>query len=209
MSVRAQRVVAYGDRAVLVELAGPDEVVAWTAALRAGPPGWLADLVPAARTVLVVGDGSLPVPQLAERVARIEADADAGGTSEGREVRIEVRYDGPDLAEVARATGLDEAAVVRAHTAGPWRVAFGGFAPGFAYLVGGDPRLRVGRRDAPRPRVPAGAVGLAGAYTGVYPRESPGGWQLIGHTDAALWDVRSDPPALLAPGDRVHFVEIG
>ena len=96
-----------------------------------------------------------------------------------------------------------------AHTGPPWRVAFGGFAPGFAYLIGGDPRLRVPRRDRPRPSVPAGAVGLAGEFSGVYPRSSPGGWQLIGTTEAVLWDVDRDPPALLRPGATVRFVDAG
>ena len=90
--------------------------------------------------------------------------------------------------------------VVAAHTAAPLRVGFGGFAPGFAYLVGGDERLHVPRRAEPRTKVPAGSVGLAGEFSGVYPRESPGGWQLIGRTDAVLWDVDRDPPALLIPG---------
>ena len=116
-------------------------------------------------------------------------------------------YDGPDLAEVARLTGLDEDEVVAAHTGTPWRIAFGGFAPGFAYLTGGDERLRVPRRDEPRTTVPAGAVGLAGEFSGVYPRSSPGGWQLIGSTDALLWDPDRDPPALLLPGGSVRFVE--
>ena len=90
--------------------------------------------------------------------------------------------------------------MVAAHTGTPWRVAFGGFAPGFAYLVGGDARLQVPRRDSPRTKVPAGAVGLAGEFSGVYPRESPGGWQLIGTTTVAMWDLDRDPPALLAAG---------
>jgi KipI family sensor histidine kinase inhibitor len=100
--------------------------------------------------------------------------------------------------------------VVAAHTQTPWRVGFAGFAPGFGYLVGGDERLRVPRRSEPRTKVPIGAVGLAGEFSGVYPRESPGGWQLIGHTSeeqAALWDVDRDPPALLTPGQWVQFRE--
>ena len=100
---------------------------------------------------------------------------------------------------------LSEADVVAAHTGTSWRIAFGGFAPGFAYLTGGDPRLQVPRRDEPRTTVPAGAVGLAGEYSGVYPRPSPGGWQLIGRTDAVLWDAERDPPALLMPGGTVRF----
>lgn len=87
-------------------------------------------------------------------------------------------------------------------------MAFCGFAPGFGYMVGGDPRLRVPRRDEARVRVPAGAVALAGEFTGVYPRASPGGWQLLGRTDAVIWDVDRDPPGLLRPGVRVRFEEV-
>ena len=120
-----------------------------------------------------------------------------------------MRYDGPDLDEVGRLTGLGTTGVVAAHTGTAWMVAFGGFAPGFAYLTGGDGRLRVPRRDRPRPSVPAGAVGLAGEFSGVYPRASPGGWQLLGTTDAVLWAVDRDPPALLSPGTTVRFVDVG
>ena len=130
------------------------------------------------------------------RAARADGRAD---------VVIDVVYDGADLVEVGRLTGLDPVGVIAAHTGTLWRVGFGGFAPGFAYLVGGDPRLQVPRRDEPRTRVPAGAVGLAGEFSGVYPRESPGGWQLIGHTDAVLWDIDRPEPALLTPGMWVQF----
>lgn len=122
---------------------------------------------------------------------------------------IDVVYDGADLDDVARLTGLSAEQVVDAHTAAPLRVGFAGFAPGFAYLIGGDRRLHVPRRAEPRTRVPAGSVGLAGEFSGVYPRETPGGWQLIGHTDAVLWDVERDPPALLVPGTWVRFRAIG
>jgi KipI family sensor histidine kinase inhibitor len=122
-------------------------------------------------------------------------------------LEIPVTYDGPDLADVARLTGLGEREVVEAHTGSTWRVAFGGFAPGFGYLVGGDPRLEVPRREESRTTVPAGAVGLAGTFSGVYPRESPGGWQLIGTTSAPMWDLDRDPPALLVPGAVVRFTE--
>jgi KipI family sensor histidine kinase inhibitor len=131
-------------------------------------------------------------------------DHDLGDT---REHTIEVRYDGEDLEAVSRLTGLSAQQVVAAHTGTPWQVAFCGFAPGFSYLVGGDPRLEVPRRDESRVRVPAGAVALAGPFSSVYPRASPGGWQLIGHTDAVLWDTHADPPALLTPGSTVRFVE--
>jgi KipI family sensor histidine kinase inhibitor len=118
-----------------------------------------------------------------------------------------VRYDGEDLPEVARMCGLTEREVAVRHLEATYLVAFCGFAPGFAYLTGGDPVLRVPRRADPRTRVPAGAVGLADEFTGVYPRPMPGGWQLIGRTDAVLWDLGREPPALLLPGTRVRFVE--
>lgn len=123
-------------------------------------------------------------------------------------IRIPVRYDGPDLAEVAERTGLTAGELIAAHTGTLWRAAFAGFAPGFAYLTGGDPRLSVPRRATPRTEIPSGAVGMAGEYCGIYPRRSPGGWQLIGSTDVVLWDERRDPPALLAPGTAVRFVAV-
>jgi KipI family sensor histidine kinase inhibitor len=124
----------------------------------------------------------------------------------GASVEIPVRYDGPDLHEVARLTGFSAEEVAARHMRAEYVVGFLGFAPGFAYLLGGDERLRVERRAEPRERVPAGSVALAGPYSGIYPRESPGGWQLIGSTTAALFDATRDPPALLSPGDRVRFV---
>ena len=122
--------------------------------------------------------------------------------------QIEVVYDGPDLDEVARLTGLTAEQVVAAHTGTPWRVGFGGFAPGFAYLIGGDSRLEVATARRAADQGPVGSVGLAGEFSGVYPRESPGGWQLIGRTaadQAALWDVDRENPALLTPGMWVQF----
>ena len=98
--------------------------------------------------------------------------------------------------------------MVAAHTAATWIVAFCGFAPGFGYLVGDDPRLRVPRRAESRTRVPAGSVALADGFTGIYPRSSPGGWQLLGRTDVAVWNLDRDPPGLLRPGTRVKFVPV-
>ena len=117
-----------------------------------------------------------------------------------------MRYDGPDLDEVARLTALSPEEVAARHLNAEYVVGFLGFAPGFAYLLGGDERLHVARRAEPRERVPAGSVALAGPYSGIYPRESPGGWQLIGSTTAILFDATRDPPALLVAGDRVRFV---
>jgi KipI family sensor histidine kinase inhibitor len=217
------RVLSYGDRALLVEVGGTKRVVGYVDALRAdidaGRLTGVEDLVPAASTVLVVAAADLVrsghLAGLAAALAELEPVLTPGGAerAEGADgadgaddvVTLPVRYDGPDLADVARLTGLSEGEVVAAHTGQTWRVAFGGFAPGFGYLVGEDDRLRVPRLDSARTAVPAGAVGLAGDYSGVYPRESPGGWQIIGRTDAVMWDLDRDPPALLRPGARVRF----
>ena len=120
-------------------------------------------------------------------------------------VTIDVTYDGADLGATSELLGVSVAQLVERHTAAEWSVAFSGFAPGFAYLVSDDWPFEVPRLDAPRTRVPAGAVGLAGEFSGVYPRESPGGWRLIGQTHAVLWATDARPPALLAPGARVRF----
>jgi KipI family sensor histidine kinase inhibitor len=198
------RVLPFGDSALLVEVDGLPEVLSLAAAIRADRPVGVLDVVPAARTVLLVADAPGIIDGLASWVTTLSLTALSNSVA-GASVDIDVIYDGPDLAEVAHLTGLTEDDVVAAHTGTPWRIAFGGFAPGFAYLTGGDPRLAVPRRDEPRTTVPAGAVGLAGEYSGVYPRDSPGGWQLIGRTDAALWDAERNPPALLTPGGTVRF----
>ncbi len=202
----SRRILPYGDHALLVELDDLEAVLALFRGLEASRTEGVIDLVPAARTIaVVVQPRILPLSVAAawvestELLAAPAADADV--------VELAVRYDGEDLAEVARLTKRTEADVIAFHTGRPWRVAFGGFAPGFAYLVpDGDP-LDVPRRSSPRTSVPPGAVGLAGAFSGVYPRSSPGGWQLIGTTDAVLWDEAADPPALLRPGAVVRFRE--
>lgn len=173
----------------------------------------LVDVVPGARTVLITVTPGRALGPLRERLGRLATDAAADATDTpttraGDETTIEVVYDGPDLDDVAALTGLDRDEVVAAHTGTPWRVGFGGFAPGFAYLVGGDPRLRVARRGESRTSVPAGSVGLAGEFSGVYPRASPGGWQLLGRTEARLFDLHRDPPALLRAGGLVRFVAV-
>lgn len=206
------RLLPYGDRALLVELADTAAAVSAAGALRADPAlaNLLADVVPGARTVLLVARPGVALDRLR---AILPGQKHLIGAGNGafdpglpqREVTIPVVYDGPDLADVARLTGLGEDEVVAAHTGNAWQVGFGGFAPGFAYLVGGDPRLHVPRRDQPRTTVPAGSVGLAGEFSGIYPRASPGGWQLIGRTALVLWDVDRDPPALLTAGTTVRF----
>jgi KipI family sensor histidine kinase inhibitor len=212
------RLLPCGDTAVLTEVDGLAQVLALHSVLReAGPrtfPG-LLDVVPAAKTLLLVSDDPATLPHIRAAVARVASgitDEEAAASAvrpRARVVEVEVAYDGEDLAEVARLTGLSPHEVAAAHTGTPWTVAFGGFVPGFSYLVGGDPRLQVPRRAEPRTHVPAGSVALAGTYSGIYPRVSPGGWQLIGHTRAPLWDLDRDPPALLQPGDLVRFMDAG
>ncbi len=208
-----------GDRAVLVELPDLDAVHGLTAAARealaAGRLAGAEHLVPGYRTLLVTGTGrggSEP-SALAEALRRLEPHAsdDAAGDPAGRPVEIRVAYDGEDLDEVAALVGMSTSEVIERHTAAAYRVAFLGFTPGFPYLLGLDAALEVPRRSTPRTTIPAGAVGLAGKQTGIYPRPSPGGWQLLGHTDAVLFDpgrfdAEGRPPALLGPGSRVRFV---
>lgn len=198
----------YGDRALLLEFDNTDDVLAWSAAIRDADLLGVLDIVPASRTVLIKLTGAQYQAPTRQRLGKLDVTAVSDSTAAAGEVQIDVVYDGPDLEDVARLTDLTVEQVIAAHTGTPWRVGFGGFAPGFAYLVGGDSRLEVPRRAEPRTKVPVGAVGLAGEFSGVYPRESPGGWQLIGRTaqgQAALWDVDRDPPALLTPGMWVQF----
>ncbi|HLU58879.1 MAG TPA: allophanate hydrolase subunit 1 [Pseudonocardia sp.] len=196
------RVLPCGDSGLLLEVDGLPEVLALADAVRAAQPEGILDVVPAARTVLLSVEPGTDLAALRRTVLDLDVRPGAA-PPEGERVVIEVVYDGPDLEEVGELTGLGPEGVVEAHTGTPWRAAFGGFAPGFAYLVGGDPRLRVPRREVSRTSVPAGSVGLAGEFSGVYPRSSPGGWQLIGHTDAELWSMERG--ALLRPGCTVVF----
>jgi KipI family sensor histidine kinase inhibitor len=203
------RVRPVGERALLVEVEELETVHRLHAALRELAPPGVVELVPAYRTVLIVAepDRAGVLDELAATLPELElppAEAVAGET-----VEVPVRYDGEDLPEVARLTGLEAEEVVRRHTAPEYTVAFLGFSPGFPYLVGLDPALEVPRRDTPRTSIPAGSVGLAGGQTGIYPTASPGGWQLIGRTEVTLFDPDRDPPALLAPGSRLRFTVAG
>jgi KipI family sensor histidine kinase inhibitor len=181
-----------GDHGVLLEVDDNAAALRLATSLRAR--GGFVDVVAGHRTVLVTWTGERP--EFAFDDAPVES-------APGRLVEVPVRYDGADLGEVASLTGVDD--VVELHTGVEYTVGFVGFAPGFAYLLGGDERLSVPRLDTPRERVPAGSVALAGPYSGIYPRESPGGWRLIGRTDVVLFDAARDRPALLEPGDRVRF----
>lgn len=202
--------VPYGDSAFLVELPDLAAVIAFYRGLigagNAGRPQGVVDVVPAARTVLVTFDPDALAPS--DVLAWLSAaEPDHGAAESGRTVEIPVAYGGQDLAEVARLLRITEADVVRRHTGARWTAAFAGFAPGFVYLVTDGDQLTVPRRSTPRTAVPAGAVGLAGEFSGVYPRSSPGGWQLIGTTTAVLWDSARPEPALIRPGDTVRFRE--
>ncbi|OQO90220.1 allophanate hydrolase [Saccharomonospora piscinae] len=200
------RLLPCADAGLLVELDDLAEVTGLHAALRDDPPPGVVDLVPAARTLLLRLDPArADLAQVEQAVRGASPRHNARGR--GEVVDIPVTYDGADLADVAGHLGLTPAEVVAAHTGAEWTVAFGGFAPGFGYLTGEVWHFDVPRRAESRTTVPSGAVGLAGGFSGVYPRASPGGWQLIGHTRTVLWDIARDPPALLRPGVRVRFVE--
>lgn len=201
------RVLPVGEQALLVEVASGEEAQAVHAELlrrRAAGTMTVREIVPAARTVLL--DGLEDPVRLAARLASWEIPPVAPRAEEA--IEIPVRYDGPDLDDVAALWGVGRDEVALIHAAAEFRVAFCGFAPGFGYLTGLPGRYDVPRRATPRTAVPAGSVALAGPYTGVYPRSSPGGWQLIGSTDSVLWDHARVPAALLSPGARVRFVPV-
>jgi KipI family sensor histidine kinase inhibitor len=200
------RVLACGDRALLLEVADQAAVAGLRAALERTPLPGQQELVPAARTLLVVLDRP---PSDTDRAALRRLRPEPGADAERGEVDIPVVFDGPDLADVAELTGRPVRALVAALTGAELTVAFGGFAPGFGYLTGLPEDLHVPRRATPRTRVPAGSVGLAGPYAGIYPTASPGGWQLVGRTEVVLFDVDREPPALLRPGVRVRLRDAG
>ncbi|MDN5892385.1 MAG: allophanate hydrolase subunit 1 [Nocardioides sp.] len=195
-----------GDTGLLIESGDGDVLRSLAGALVAAAIPGITEVVPAMRTVLVVIDPRRTnlgtVRDALRRLTLAEKRTD-----QAREVHIPVVYDGEDLDFVATHTGLGVAGVIERHQQTQWYVGFCGFAPGFAYLVGDNTQLEVPRRGESRVRVPAGSVALAGTFASVYPRESPGGWQLIGRTDLTLWDVSADPPALLRPGTAVRFTE--
>ncbi len=191
---------------LLVELTDLEEALALHRSLLGRPIEGVTDLVPAARTVMIrYRPALLSVAALIQQLSRRDLSDTQPPSTEV--VEIPVMYTGEDLDEVSRLTGLDVPEIVARHTASTFTVAFCGFAPGFAYLVGGDPALHVPRRQTPRISVPAGSVAIAGQFSGVYPNASPGGWQIIGETPLKMWDLGRDPPALLRPGARVRFFD--
>ncbi len=193
--------------AMLVELADLPQTLALLASLQAEPIAGIEEIVPAARTLLVRYRPTVVTQAgLAERIGARSLSTAVERTA--TLIEIPVDYSGEDLAEVAQLLGITPEEVVRRHTGSDWTVAFTGFAPGFAYLSGGDASLKVPRRSTPRTRIPAGAVGLAGEFSGVYPQASPGGWQIIGVTATPMWDLGRAVPALLQPGFRVRFVDL-
>lgn len=197
------RCIPVGTDSLLVEVADVAEATALYAEARRRNTR-AVDIVPAARTVLFAG---------VVDVARLVQDVEAWPRSKtsigsGRRVEVPTKYDGRELDAVARLWNMTTREVVATHTSFEMVVAFCGFAPGFAYCTGLPDGLSVPRLDTPRTRVRVGSVGLAGEFTGVYPTASPGGWQLIGHTDLVLWDETRDDPATLSPGSAVRFLEV-
>ncbi|MEV7606870.1 5-oxoprolinase/urea amidolyase family protein [Paenarthrobacter sp. NPDC089322] len=192
-----------GTRAVLAELDGLQDVLALQSMLYKSPLPGQVDVLAAAETVMVVGESASATRAIGARL--LELDLVEPENIDSRLVVIDTVYDGDDLADVAELTGLSVDGVVAAHTGQIWTVAFAGFAPGFGYMVGENQSLTVPRRSSPRTAVPAGSVALGGQYSAVYPRRSPGGWQLIGRTGARMWDLNRPQPALVRPGDRVQY----
>ena len=194
-----------GEGAVLVEVADFAEAHALRRALLESPLPGVRELIPGHSSLLIVADPlSLDMDSVAANLPGIARTS----AMPGRLHEFSVHYDGEDLAAVAKQLGLSEDEVVRRHTGPVYDVAFLGFVPGFPYLTGLDPALRLPRRSRPRTRVPAGSVALADGYTGIYPQATPGGWHILGRCDVRLFDATQGRPALLMPGDRVRFVAV-
>jgi KipI family sensor histidine kinase inhibitor len=193
--------------ALIVELKSLEQTMALTDALQHVIPHWnIEEIIPAARTILIRYN---PIVTDANTLAKHIAQLDIAEhvMQSGELIIIPVRYNGEDLSQVAEYLGITVSEVIARHTNNEYQVAFCGFAPGFAYMVAKNAELNVPRRQSPRVRIPAGSVALAGEFSSVYPQASPGGWQLIGTTDTAVWDLNRDQPALLKPGNRVNFID--
>lgn len=208
------RILPYGAEALLVEVDGLPEVLGVQAELTRqarqstqSVAEWgVLETVVGARTLLVTAHPAA-LTDLRHRLTSVLAAAEPEDLRRPhRTYVVPVTYDGPDLGDVSRLTGLSEAEVIAAHTGTTWISGFSGFTPGFAYLIQGDPRLNVPRRTTPRVEVVGGSVALAGGYSAIYPRTGPGGWQIIGHTDFNPWEAGTKgEPDILAPGAAVRF----
>jgi KipI family sensor histidine kinase inhibitor len=196
-----------GDRALLIELGSNAEVHRYAAALRQRLGRELEDIVPGHEAVLVSAAGGAPPIAELERIFDTIARAEVAAAP-SPQVTIPVRYDGPDLEQVAAAAGISIAEVGTTHCSREYTAGFIGFSPGFAYLLGIDPTLQLPRRRTPRVTVPRGAVAIAGEYTAVYPSEGPGGWNIIGHTEAVMFDASREESFLVRPGTRVRFEQV-
>ncbi|OKX87561.1 5-oxoprolinase subunit B family protein [Corynebacterium glutamicum] len=209
-----------GEQAVIIDLLAEDAeavqgsildaVLALNRSLVGMQVPGIIDTVPAAQTLLVTLDTKQITPnRFAEIVDSIALTPAAKGTAELADtIEIPVVYDGPDLETVAQHTGLSVEEVIATHSDTVWTAAFGGFAPGFYYLIPQTPLWDIPRLESPRTKIPAGSVAVAGEFSAVYPQQSPGGWQLLGTTEIPMWDVDRWQPSLLKPGDSVRFVQV-
>ena len=202
------RLLPSGSNALLIELDDLDQVLAMYTALSEERPAGVSDIVPAARTVLLIIDPeATDLGEVGRAVLQLRPRLETRAA--GQLLEVPVTYDGEDLDEVGSLLGCDADEVIRRHAGETWTVAFCGFAPGFGYLSAASGGWDVPRQSSPRTTVPPGSVALAGEFSGIYPRSSPGGWQLIGHTELDIFDLQRDPPALLRPGTPVRFVDVG
>jgi KipI family sensor histidine kinase inhibitor len=203
------KILPFGDRALLAEFSSLEQTIAAFRAFDAARAPGIIELIPAASTVLARVDPTTLSLRAAEqwltstylRASNNSNVAEAAAPS----ITIPVRYDGPDLASSALVLGISPDELVSRHSQAHWLCSFIGFVPGFAYLASTDSNFDLPRRETSRASVPAGSVGLAGEFTGIYPRSSPGGWQIIGTTAVRLWDESRDAPAAITPGMTVRF----
>lgn len=194
---------------MLVELDDLAQTLALFDALRSNPVAGIAEIIPAARTLMIRTDYGVNAD--ASIAGKIQNFSFSLGTIQEHNtttpIEIPVSYNGDDLDDVANIMEMDRQTLIDAHQAAIWQVAFCGFAPGFAYLISNDERFDVPRRQTPRTRIPSGSLALGGRFCGIYPQETPGGWQIIGHSDMPMWDIERQPPALMRPCTRCRFVE--
>ncbi|QQD75697.1 allophanate hydrolase subunit 1 [Curtobacterium sp. YC1] len=199
-----------GGTALLATFDSLADVVAFRAGLARDAPAGLTEVVSGARTLLLRFDpATTDAARLRTRLADVVPVAGSDHRSGDDPLVIPVTYDGEDLDTVCGLTGMTRDDLVAWHTGQLWTSAFCGFAPGFSYLTGTERPLDLPRRATARTAVPSGAVALAGEFSAVYPRTSPGGWQLVGRTDVPMWSLERTPPALAPAGTLVRFVEVG